>query len=595
MLRSRLYFGMFPAAGVLIAICLYSIFNYEMLSKQLINLQKEQFNAISKTEKLLLATSQVDRALRLRQDGDNELSKRIFQRSQGVIVKWIQEHSEMRDDSRSESENELFQLVRNLESFTQSAFASFVEIPKGQLELLIERIEASALSSIAAHNEEIELINRQLQQQASTHFYVVMVGIIVSVVLMGFVSYFMSQRILKPIEALTRSANRLPNDEWETDYQPTRSDEIGELEIAFVDMATRLKEYKRITSKQLIRTRRRMEECFSNFPHPILFINARREFVYRNPSATSLIDSLGGKDGELHPSLASRVEKVFGTGEDVYSTDFEETISFRVDNEELHFLPIVVRIDSDELDQIECALILQDVTSLRLSDELKSDLVATLSHEIKTPVTSAGMALHLLLEKNLGGLNEDQEDMVQTATDDLKRLQRLLDHMLQIARLDRGNPTLNTELYSPKTIVENAIEPHAQIAEAKEIRVGHQVEAELPQVCVDPKLIHIALSNFVSNAIKYSDSNSEVTVYARKSDAENIRFGVFDDGPGIPEEDLAKIFDKFYRSSRTPSTDGVGLGLSICKDIVNAHKGLVGCFNRSKGGTDFYFQLPIGS
>ncbi len=595
MLRSRLYFGMFPAAGVLIAICLYSIFNYEILSNQLIERQRERFNAISKIEKLLIATSQVDRAMHLRQEGDDAFSKRVFQRGHEFIKSWIQEQYDLENDSRSPTESELFQLVQNLEGSTQSAFASLAEIPEGQLELLVERIETTALGSIAVHNEAIATINEQLQQRSSTHFYVVMIGIIVSVILMGFVSYFMSQRILKPIEALTHSANRLAGDEWETDYQPTRSDEIGELEVAFVDMAQRLREYKRITSNQLVRTRRRMEECFSNFPHPILFINAQRKFVYRNPSATYLIDSIGAPKGELHPSIASRVEKVFGTGEEVYSKDFEETISFKVDNQELYFLPIVVRIDNDDLDQIECALILQDVTNLRLSDELKSDLVATLSHEIKTPVTSAGMALHLLLEKNLGGLTQDQEDMIQTAADDLQRLQRLLDHMLQIARLDRSNPTLDTELHFPKTIIENAIEPHFQIAETKEIRVQQQLEKDLPQVFVDPKLVHIALSNFISNAIKYSEPGTEITVYARRAGEKMIRFGVLDVGPGVPEEDIGRIFDKFYRSSRTPSTDGVGLGLSICKDIVDAHKGLVGCLNRSKGGTDFYFQLPDSS
>lgn len=595
MLRSRLYFGMFPAAGVLIAVCLYSIFNYELLSKQLVQLQTEQFNAISKIEKLLLATSQVDRAVGLRREGDEELSQRVFERGHDFIKGWLEEQEGFKSEEQSDVEFELFQLVRNLESSTQAAFSSDMAIPAEQLELLLERIENSALASIKVHNERIVGINQSLQTQSSIHFYVVMVGIVVSVVLMGFVSYFMSQRILKPIEALKASANELANNEWETDYEPTRNDEIGELEVAFVDMASRLREYKRVTSEELLRTQRRMEECLNNFPHPVLFLNAQRKFVYRNPSATHLLDALNCEAGNLPPSLASRVETVFGTGEDVHSTDFEETIQFKVDNEELHFLPIVVRIDSEQLAQIECALILQNVTNLRLSDELKSDHVATLSHEIKTPVTSATMALHLLLEKNLGGLNPDQEDMIQTASDDLKRLQRLLDHMLQIARLDQLNPTLDTQPTAAAEIVENAVESHLQIAEAKDIKISQLVEPELPPIRADPKLIQIALSNFVSNAIKYSEAGSEITVYARPAGEDMLRFGVLDDGPGIPEGDIGKVFDKFYQSSRSASKEGIGLGLSICKDIVDAHKGIVGCANRERGGTEFYFQLPIST
>lgn len=441
MLRSRLYIGMFPIVGILILVCLYSVYNYKKLNTELIELQINHYSSISRIDQILLATSQMERAIRLR-GSDRKLAETIHRRSSDVLERWLEEtpHSE---ENESSPKKELALLVANLNALGNQLFDDNKVIENDPLPLLLQRIEDSAIRSITAQNKQILAINQRFQHLTRRHFQIVFLGIAISVALTVLVAYLLSQRILKPIDALTESATRLADNEWNIEYTPTSKDEIGKLENAFVDMAGRIHDYQRITNQKMMRTRRRMEACFNNLPHPVFFLNRDRTLVYQNPIAKDLIHLLRW-DEDLPQQLYTRIETVFGTGEEIHPTDFEETIAFKVENEEQHYLPIVVRIDSEHDQDIECAVFLQDVTNLRLSDEIKSDLVATLSHEIKTPVTSAHLALLLLLEQNLGTLNEDQEEMIQTASDDLKRLQRLLEHFLKIASLEKSIPELNT-------------------------------------------------------------------------------------------------------------------------------------------------------
>ncbi|MDQ8204649.1 ATP-binding protein [Pelagicoccus sp. SDUM812003] len=587
MLRLRLYIGMLPVAGLLIAICLYSVYNYKKLNDRLEALQTVHYTTVSEIERLLSSTAQIGRAIRLNQFDKNESAQEIYQENRSVLSEW-----KPSPDSSNPREFDLAELVAQLEALAIDQFADEVDLQEvDQLIPLLAAIEDNGRAAIADRNATILAINQSFQEQARTHYYVVLGGILLGIGLMAWAAYSLSQRILTPIDSLAQFASRLADDDWETDFKPSSKDEISGLEEAFLEMAQRIRLYKRETDKKILRTRRRMEECFSNLPYPVFFINSKRDIVYRNPSAKELIDELDWQSS-FPPSINARIERVFGTGEEMVTTEFDETITFKVDNHPQHYLPTVLRIDSEDTEEIECALILQDITQLRLSDELKSDMVATISHEIKTPVTGANMALHLLLEQGIGSLNEDQREMLETATEDLRRLQRLLEHLLQIARLERKSPSLNTTPVRPARIVQTAIEAHAHHAASQSITLRAQVEANLPQVLADPNMIDVALSNFISNAIKYGGANSRIDIYARLGRDDQVQIGVLDEGPGIPDEDVDKVFEKFYRSSKHDSVKGIGLGLSICKDIVAAHGGSVGCRNRPSKGAEMFFSLP---
>lgn len=597
MLRTKLYLGMLPLVILLIGVSLYSFLNYKQLNSEIEEIQNRHYEAILRMDQIMVSLSQLERALRLVERGYNdELAEELAQRHLPRIHELGIDEAPA-DWAISQLEADLEPRIVRLESQMTNLFDRLrengprPEVPQS-LFTLTENIGLLANRIINEHNQAIKAKSDSFKQQAGTHSFVITTAILFSLIGLGATSYFLSQRILRPIDAMTRSVDRLARDSWYIDYEPKSRDEISRLEAAFSEMAKRIHEYHQATSREIQRTRRRMKECLNNFPHPIFFVNKRRQIVYTNPSAKELADTCQWANG-LPEDLMTRIESVLGTGEQLLATGFDETLSFNIENVPTHFLPLLIRIDSGENDQTECAVILQDITILRLSDELKSDLVATVSHEIRTPVTSATLALHLMLDRSLGDLTEDQEEMLNTASSDLRRLKRLLDHLLEIARLESQKPRLERYPTPPSVIVQNILEAFSTTAADKGVALSAEVEATLPLVSVDNQAIDVAVSNFLSNALKYAPSPSKITVYCRRASNNQIRIGVMDEGPGVEEEHLERVFEKFYRSSGQRKMEGIGLGLSICKEIAIAHDGSVGVENRPTGGADFFLTLPV--
>lgn len=585
MLRSRLYVGTIPVAGLLILVCLYSIYTHSKLSRELDASQLGERLAFSETERILLSVSLLERALLLKADGDAELARGVYGRSMVSIGEWLEkgEEEDLRDAGFIDG-------VQRLAALGYGVFEADIQVDDAELELLVAEIEESGLRALDLESQSEGSAGSAVRFDSRIFLYVVVSAIVASVLLMVYVSYRLSQRILAPIDALVKAASQIGDGPLDSlDFVPSSKDEIGRLETAFLDMAGRIRDYQRLSDKQVALTRRRMEECFSNLPNPVVFLNAQRGLAYRNPAAAELLEKVSWVDALL-PQLESRIERVFGTGEEIVETDFEEMIALKVDDRLHYFLPIFVRVDSDDAEEIECGLVLQDITQLRLSDELKSDMVATVSHEIKTPVTSVTMALHLVLEKSLGELTEDQQDVLETANRDLARLRRLLDHFLEIARLERKSPRLHSEFACPLRIVSLVVDAFALSAQGREVRLVSRVEESLPEVVVDVKAIEVGLSNYLSNAIKYSPIGGRVEVYACRS-GDRVRFGVRDEGPGLDEEESDRVFEKFYRSHRHRKMEGIGLGLSIVKDIAIAHGGTVGCIRLKPKGSDFFMEI----
>ncbi len=580
---------MLPVIGILTLLCVYFIHNQSRQIKRIDELQNIHYANTLGLDRLLLAVSEAERALSLKNQSDPERLKLIYDSSKETITSWINlsAQSQVQENKR---------LIPLLNEFLNVADAIMEMGPPrserptlSDSEIISETIEEVTLGIRTIHNTRITEINDEIENQATLQFYIIIVGIIVSVAIMGLMAYLISQRILAPIDSLTEAATNIADKNWETHYQPSSKDEIVSLEHAFVKMTSQIREYQKFTSRQMVQIRRRMEACFDRLPHPVLFVNRSHKLIYLNPAATRLTKAMGEIDS-FPSSLKESIENTFSTGRNILPTDFEETIAIKIENEEEYFLPIVIRIDGEEEDDVECALILQNVTNLRLSDELKSDMVATVSHEIKTPVTSANMAIHLLLENNLGPLNEDQSEMLETAKSDLGRLQRILDHLLEIARLEHS-ATISKTTVIANEIIARVAEGHAMKAQEKDINLIVNINPDVISFKADHKALEVALSNYVSNALKYNEPSSTVEIYAIPIDG-MIRLGVKDQGRGIPPEDLGKIFDKFYRSTHQRAEAGVGLGLSIVKDIALSHNGFVGCDPISPRGCDFWIRIP---
>jgi signal transduction histidine kinase len=259
---------------------------------------------------------------------------------------------------------------------------------------------------------------------------------------------------------------------------------------------------------------------------------------------------------------------------------------------EVFYLPRVFRFSTPDRERQGWAILLMDVTRFRWLDDMKTNLLSTVSHEIKTPLTGIRMVLHLLLEEKSGVLSPMQKTMLESANEDCDRLLSTLNRLLELARVESGSSRLVTKPCVLQDSIERAMAAFADAAASKGISFMSDFEANLPAVMIDPVMIDEVFNNLLSNAIKHSPENSAILLRLRRLDAGFLRASVIDAGTGVPESSQGRIFDKFYRAPGQ-SVEGVGLGLAIAREIMAAHEGRIGLRERSDERTEFFVDVPV--
>lgn len=437
--------------------------------------------------------------------------------------------------------------------------------------------DAAAAQATAARVEDL----------AATTERVLLTAIVGAVALAVFVAWRLAASLLRPIQALTASAVAVGEGDLDREVPEFSRDELGQLGRAFNTMAGKLRAYREATLAKVLRTQRTMEATLTSAPDPVFVVARDGSPEIRNPAAEQL------KLVAFPPALAEPLARVLASGEHYLPTDYSRAVTLRVGREDRHYLPRVLAI-GDKLTEFKgAAIILQDVTKFRLLDDAKTNLVGTVSHELKTPLTSLRMAVYLLLEQKLEGLTATQRDLLETARDDADRLLRILDNLLDLARLESGASALDRREIAVASLLDDL---------AREARGFIEPAGQKLVVELSPKLANATLSldvarirhvfmNLLTNATKYSPRGGTITLSAAPAEENFIRFAVRDEGEGIPVDCVGRVFDRFYRAPNQEKT-GAGLGLAIAREIVVAHGGSIACTSELGRGTEFYFLLP---
>ena len=236
-------------------------------------------------------------------------------------------------------------------------------------------------------------------------------------------------------------------------------------------------------------------------------------------------------------------------------------------------------------------IILRNITIFKELDFAKTNFIATVSHELKTPISSIKMSLQLLENSSTGTINDDQKQLIDSIKDDSQRLLKITGELLELSQLETGNIQLNIEKSSPNEIAKYAIEAVKVQAEQKQIEVKLESQANLSEVKADSEKSSWVLINFLTNAIRYSSENSVVTVKL-KQEKNQIVFQVTDKGKGIDKRYQSKVFDKYFQIPGSHKS-GTGLGLAISKEFIEAQNGTIGVESELGLGSTFYFKLGM--
>ncbi|CAN5258440.1 hypothetical protein BH09SUM1_BH09SUM1_24940 [soil metagenome] len=450
------------------------------------------------------------------------------------------------------------------------------------------------INSFAESSHRSLIAGRSGVQGRAVGIRYAMVVLVTSGTALGGIFLFIVGRfILQPISALTESVTRAKNGDLDINVQISTNDELGQLAAGVNEMAARLREFRRIDQEKILRVSRTTQLAVDSLRDAVALFDAKANVEVSNETARRLFGLEAGKTiGEIGKDwLFGLFNRARAEREPIYPRGYETTIQVFEGGRELFFLPNAVPIFDDAGALQGVTIVLADVTLLRRLDELKSSMIATVSHELKTPLTSIRMALYILLERGFGELNDNQVDLLTTANGDCERLFNTLENLLDLSRLQAGARRLDQALTSPAALIEEVAAPlRARFREA-EIELAVDIEEGLPEVVVDSRLIGVALGNLLSNALKYCRAGDRVIVSARTGPRNFSEIVVADTGSGIPSEYTEKVFDKFFRMPGS-AKNGAGLGLAIAREIVEAHHGMITCESELGKGATFKISLP---
>jgi NtrC-family two-component system sensor histidine kinase KinB len=592
MLRTRLFLSLLPFVVILLAMGVYAIALFSRLANSVDLAVGQHYQSIYAAQVMsqsLAGMEQEAPSLVDTRTGDNKLFAACQKRFEDSLA--VQRRTVTAPGLRELNE----QLATNYVAYLKAITAPDVlRTPKEQRR---ERTAAATVAQMNALLEKIRELNYQavldtsnrIQQSARDVTRLVIIGMVIVLAITIYTCYQLGRSILQPIQLLTRATRELGEGNLAQPVPVVSRDELGELAVSFNKMAAQLKEYRQNTSEEIIRLHRTMETTLASFPDPIFVLNREGEIELKNPAAGDLAAALR-LNGELPDRLQTIARKALDSGENFLPHSFDEAVSYRLKGAEKSFLPRILAMRDKENTLFGVAVVLYDVTRFRLLDSAKTNLVATVCHELNTPLTSVRMALHLLLERSLGKLTPKQDELLEAARNDTERLLRILNDLLDLARLEEGNEGLRKESIAPGELLRGVIEDTADKVSSRGLRINCTVEPALPGVSVDRQRISHVFNNLIANAIKYSPAGGRILLSAARGDDDTVEFSISDQGPGVPEEYHARIFERFFRAPGQTKT-GAGLGLSIAREITLAHGGRIGVRSAPGRGSTFFVVL----
>jgi signal transduction histidine kinase len=455
-----------------------------------------------------------------------------------------------------------------------------------------QEIKGIAQDILEMNQENMNQANLAASNQADTARSHMLIFLGASAVIAVLYSLLVNRWVLHPIRELIDSTNEIRKGNLNLVVATHSRDEIGKLSEAFNAMTERLREIRRSERSELARCMMATEEVFKALPIAVAVVDPDGRVDVATDSAEKHFGMRPNvRTDELSFKwLPKLVDQSLRENRAVEYSDDTGYIQIFEDNKEYFFKPVITPIRASTGEQTGALVMFRDVTQAFGQEELKRGVISIVSHELKTPLTSVRMSLHLLLGDRLGPLNEKQTELLVAAREDTERLASIIEGLLDINRIGAGKALMDLKRTQPVKLMRDAVGQHEIEARERGVALISNIPDDLPNVLADPVRISVVFRNLLSNALRFTDPGGTVTVSV-EAGPEEVTFSVSDTGVGIPPEHLSRVFEMFFRVPGQDATTGAGLGLAIVKEIVKAHGGEVGVESELGKGSRFWFTL----
>jgi two-component system, NtrC family, sensor histidine kinase KinB len=395
--------------------------------------------------------------------------------------------------------------------------------------------------------------------------------------------------IANPIARFTEGIKAIANKNYSQRIHMERNDEFGELASAFNNMAEQLNAYEHSNLATILFEKKRAETVINSLKDASIGIDKNGLVLFANQQALQLLNL---KEEEVVGQRKTDVQQ----RNDLFRflTNEENGMPFKivVNDKENYFTKEQIDIQQEK-DLLGHVIILKNITPFKELDVAKTNFIATISHELKTPLASSDFSLRLLEDERVGTLTDEQKELVQSLKDDNQRLLRILSELLDLSQVESGKMQLNMQAVAVNEIVLKAMGTVQNAAREKNITIKQQITEHLPPFQADTEKAGWIINNFLTNAIRYSAQNDQVIIKAHQTTDGQIEIGVQDFGIGIDASLQQKIFDRFYRVPGIHEKKGTGLGLAISKDFAGAMHGEIGVESTPGRGSYFFCRFNI--
>ena len=486
----------------------------------------------------------------------------------------------------------------------------------GLFDLYHDQVNPALRQAVATTTELRERQFRAMTQagmeaegQARWAMWVVAGIAVVALLLSSCIAVTLTRRVVGPVYLLTQAADALGAGDFERRVDMRSPDELGRLAAGFNRMAAALAEIQRLNVAQVLEAKGMLEATLEAVPDAVLLFDPKERVISTNQAARQVL-GLPDQDASIplarlsvpQPCVQAVQEALGGIRPPAPSADLRDAFTLTVNGTPVKLLPVVIPVPHFVEQGHGAVLVLYDVTAFAKLDELRMELIAVASHELKTPLTTLQMNL-LMLREAWSVLDARQRLMLDSALSAWDELSKTIDELLDLTRADAGQLRLSTERLDLGRLIDEARRQFASRFAESGVRLEVQQDVRSAFCQGDAARLLMVLNNVLANALKYSPAGGVVQVAVSRQnaglrDGSVLHLAVTDAGPGVPVEFRERVFEKFFRVEHHRRVDakerkGTGIGLYLCKHIITAHGGHIWCDTGDNGvGTRLAITLP---
>jgi len=524
------------------------------------------------------------------------LDENIFPLSQSASKTFEKNMASEGENITEPGEKAAFDQLRTTYNTLQHSQSETIQLNSiKSLRTILHRIEQLNLNAIYNKNA---LAN---ETAGRANLYIMIAATLSFIILFTFIVNFPGF-VANPLAEFSAAIKQISKKNYKQRLHFENNDEFTELAEAFNSMVTKLSEWENSNLSKIKSEKSRIEAIIAQMQDAIIGVSEKGEILFLNQLAAQLMNveeqHVIGQDiatliskNELlkriiEPERTDQMLKIYANDKESY---------FQLESREI----IIPNYEENNEEALISATksagnvyVLKNITQFKELDEAKTNFIATVSHELKTPLSSIKMSLKLLKDDRVGKMNDEQQELVEHIKDDSDRLLKITSELLDLSQAETGNLKLNFALTSPVEIVQYAIEAVKFQAEQKSITLQINCDKKLPEVNADIQKTAWVMVNFLSNALRYSAEKSTILIDVFQKDG-FIEFSVKDFGKGIDEKYQKRLFDRYFQvPTDGQNKSGSGLGLAISKDFIEAEQGKIGVTSALGEGSRFYFKLP---